>query len=180
MLITLLYLISATQADYLDSIETEIHEIKNSIEETLILLSNTVKKAQDLNLDTRYLIEKSNKSALKIKRSSDVSQYIDFTNELQTKNSLIESKLKTFEGNLNSKPISINLEATTDKHIKHRARGQDLQQSLSLVEDQLEILKSTTESIYDVSYLSYALLGSSLGLILTWKNISISKKKHYL
>ena len=180
MLITIFCLISTTRANQLDSIELEIHDIKNSIEETLILLSNTVQKAQDLNHDARYLSEKAGRSDFKISQTSDVSQYLDFNNEVVTKNSDIQYKLRTVENLLNSKPITLNLELITEKHIKRRARSQDLQQSLSLLEDQLEILKSTTESIYDLSYLSYALLALSLGILLIWKNISIGKKKHYL
>lgn len=180
MIIILLSLILIGKTKDIDSLETEIHVLKSMVEDTFVLLSNTVKKAQDLNLDTRLINDKSKKATEKIQENTDVTQYQAFNNHLQNKNELIGSKLKILDDLLKSKPIAFSIEKVLEKHAKGRAKHQDFHQIFSLLEDQIINLRSTAESIYDLSYIFYSLIFFSICLILVWRNLRTAKKKHYL
>lgn len=180
MILVLLSLISIGKTKDIDSLETDIHALKNLVEDTFVLLSNTVKKAQDLNLDTRLIVDKSKKSAVNIQESTDVTQYQHFNSHLQSKNEIIRNKLKVLDDLLKSKPIAFNIEKVLEKHAKSRTKFQDFHQSFRLLEDQLANLRSTAESIYDLTYIFYSLIFFSICLALVWKNLRTAKKKHYL
>ena len=175
-----LLLLSSVLAEDVTKLETDINDLKQLIEESYLILSNSVKKSQDLGRDTRLIMSKSAKAISRMQQATDVSIYSMFNTEIQRKHSLMETKLKQSETFMNDNPFTKKIRITLDYFTHKQRPNQIFHDDFSRLEKTLKETKETAESIYDFSTIFVFAGVIAVGVLVLWKNVKTAQKKHYL
>lgn len=175
-----LLLLNSVLAQDIAKLETDLNELKQLVEESYLILSNSVKKSQDLGRDTRLIMSKSAKAISRMQQATDVSIYSMFNTEIQRKHSLMETKLKQSEGFMNDNPFTKKIKITLDYFTHKQRSNQIFHEDFNRLEKTLKETKEIVESIYDFSTIFVFVAVIAAGVLVLWKNVKTAQKKHYL
>jgi hypothetical protein len=178
-IVCLLVIQSALSQDF-TALETELLDLKQLIEDNYMILSNSVKKSQDLGRDSRLIISKSSKAQTRLQQSADVLVYSTFNTEIQRKHLQIEPKVKNSNNLISDQVFTKKIRMNLDYFSHKQKPTPAFQEDFTNLEQSLKTIKETINQSYDLSTLYLFLLLLSLGLIFLWKNVKIAQKRHYL
>jgi uncharacterized protein YoxC len=162
-------------------LELGVSNIQGDLDQHWALLSNTVKKVQDISREVRMINVRGSKIITKLTQSTDVAIYAMFNSEIQRKCGLAEQQYKSIEKNVGKGAVMERIEKVIDYYVKRQhVPDPEMHQHLFQLERKVGEVASLMRDVYNIDwlYLSLIVMGIAMGGL--WRLVKTAQKRHVL